>query len=124
MSHVPYICIGAFYSVQGGSLSNAKALLRKGRDEYDQAIAANKLKRMHRVSHRVCAPGSTVRNEIDKFVDPTSVAPPSQFPHLFIALLEYALEPVIERRIDEIHARILKGSVLTRTAQACPSSAP
>ncbi len=51
--HAPYICIGAFYSVQGGSLSHAKALLRKGLDEYDRAIAANKLRRMHGVSHRL-----------------------------------------------------------------------
>ncbi len=64
------------------------------------------MQKIHRISHRFFAPGTVVRADIDRFSAPTSDEPLWKFQNLFVALLEYALTPVLERRIEEVHARI------------------
>ena len=87
-----------------GDIEEAKRLLRVPLAEYGQAIADGKEALLHRVCHRLFRAGSCVRIDMEKFLAGTE--PIWRYPHLYIALLEYALMPMVERRIEAVHARI------------------
>ena len=104
MDHAPYVALGAFYSVYDDDLVAAKRHLRTCIDECDAAVAEGKQKLLHRESTRLFLPGSAVRPEVDTFL--AGELPLHSYPRLFLALLEHALMPVVERRIEAVHATI------------------
>lgn len=104
VDHAPYAGIGAFFSEQGGSLAQARALASRCIDEVDKAEREGHLSKVHRVARRLFERGTLVRADLDQFV--ASNLPLRSFARAYTGILEYALMPVLERRIEEIHARI------------------
>lgn len=104
--HCPYSAIGAFYCTQGGSVSNAQLLLQGCIQEYDQAIAGGRGDLLHRVAKLLFSVGCEPRTSFEAFIAAGPTAELSAYPRAYIALMEYALIPFVERRIEAEHAKI------------------
>ena len=104
LDHAPYVAFGAWYSIYDQDLDGAKTFLCSCVAEHDTAVQAGKSHMLHRITPRLCVAGTLVRVDIDAFLAGTE--PLHRYPHLFLALLEYALIPAVERRIEAVHARI------------------
>jgi hypothetical protein len=102
----PYVSIGAFYSTIDGNVGRAKELLRSACNEYDAAVAGGKGDRLHRVAHRLFGIGSIIRQSALAWLSDQSDAPLESYPVVYLALLEYALIPAVERRIEAVHALV------------------
>jgi hypothetical protein len=105
LNHVPYVAIGAFYCQQGGTIEECKPFLRSALDEFDGAYLMGREQRLHRVASRLFSKTSKVREQADAWLA-AEADPLENFPHLYCALQEYALVPMVERRIEEVHARV------------------
>ena len=91
--HAPYAATGALYYEYGGPLTRAHVFLKLCSGDWDAAVAGR------------FGVGGACRQGIGRFaLDPHM--PLSACPHLWRALLEHALMPGVERRIEEAHARI------------------
>ena len=121
LDHIPWRAIGAFYCVQGGSVADSQNLLRGALAEYDDAITTGKRHMLHRVCHRLFGPGP-IRAAADAWLAGPSDAALLGHPPLYVALMEYALIPFVERRIEGVHALVkMLGKVATgiSLAQIC-----
>ena len=106
LDHCPYIAIGAFYSTIDGELPLAKQRLQVAVDEYDEAVAAGNEDRLHRVAQRLFRKHSPIRNDVDAWLASTEAEQLWAHVYLYLALMEYALMPLVERRIEAVHARV------------------
>ena len=79
-------------------------LLRVAIDEYDDAVRCGLSSKLYRVCHRLFV--GAIRNDIDAFLASPPDAQLSAYPCLFLALMEYALIPIVERMIEGIHAQV------------------
>ena len=104
LDHAPLAAVGAFYSVYDDDIQAAKGWLRLCIDEYDRATANGKEKLLHRISPRLFRKNGMVRNDIDLFL--AADQPLWKYSRLFVALMEYALLPIVERRIEAVHAEV------------------
>ena len=102
----PYIAIGAFYSTLDGIVHRGKELLTKAIQEYDDAIVGGRGDRLHRVARRLFGRGSAIRQHADAWIAAEGDVDMVNFPHIYTALLEYALIMPVERRIEAIHAAV------------------
>ena len=91
--HAPYAATGARYYEYGGPLAGAHQCLKLCSGDWDAAVA------------RRFGVGGARRQGIDRFLLDSHM-PLSACPHHWRALLEHALMPGAERRIEETHARI------------------
>ena len=122
LQHSPYVAIGAFHSCIDGQVQHGRAFLQIAVDEVDAAIAAGKADRLHRVARRLFLPGSPIRAEADAWLARKDDTPLYVFVHLYSALLEYALIPIVERRIEAVHAKVKhvgKRATCLTLAQTC-----
>ena len=96
--------VGAFYSIYDGQIEPVKRRLRLCIHEYDDAVAHDKQALLHRISHRLFKKEGAVRTDIDLFLQADQ--PIWTYSRMFVSLLECALLPVVERRIEAAHAAV------------------
>ena len=109
--HPPFLAIGAFYCTQGGTVAKSQAILKDCLDEVDQAIAGGKQDQLERNTLRLFKPGQAVAEAARSFIarqDPKL----EDFPVLYVSLMEYALIPFVERRIEKVHATIKRAGAI------------
>jgi hypothetical protein len=105
-THVPYMALGVFYCTQGGSVREAKTILSACLTEYDTAIVDGNRDKLHRVAHILFSPSTICRVQLNDFrANGTRL---EDYPVAYATLQEYALISLVERRIEELHARIKK----------------
>jgi len=104
MDHAPWRAMGAMYSVIDGDIPRAQGFLQECIREYGEAVAAGNVKKMHRISRQLFDPMTSVRKDIDKFLAEGKEL--RNYSCLFVALLRYSLMPLVERKIEGVHAQI------------------
>jgi hypothetical protein len=105
---IPYSAISiAQGEVPGGEDDTEKAreLCRKLIQEYDALVASGKASQLHRVAHRIFAPGSRCRAELEDFCASTT-SRLRQYSVAFRVIMQYALSPLVGRRVEEMHAKL------------------
>ncbi len=103
--HAPYKAIGAYFCTQGGDVAQARRLLAETLAEVDRAAAAGNEHKLHRVARRLFLSGTRTRADADWFIAEAD-ASLNDVPRLFVALQEYALVSIVERKIEAVHATI------------------
>ena len=104
VDHAPLVIAGAFYSVYDGNWARAKEYVRRCFKETEDAVAQGKVDKLHRTAKKFL-PGTAAYDDGQRFLAADN-EPMWKFPRLFQAVLVFALLPVVERRIEGIHARI------------------
>jgi len=106
IDHAPVVAAGAFYSIYDGDVVTAKGFLRQCLDEVDEAVARGAQEKLHRKTKRLFIQGARVRIDAEAWlVDPSNRVLPTAR-HLLLGLLELALLPFVERKIEAVHARV------------------
>ena len=102
---IPFCLLGVFWCVLGGPMDKSKAILRKALAEFEIVVAQGRLSTMHRVARRLLSPDHFCGRELRAWVSAAD-EPLRNFPYAYVTLLEYALIPLVERRIESCHARL------------------
>jgi len=115
---IPYSAIGMIWGeLPGGDHVKAKAIAKANVEEYDEIIAAGKGDKVHRVGHRLYSKAGRIRYELDQWINST-IENLRAFATAFVAVLQYALIPVVGRNVEAVHAR------LKRILQRCTYMKP
>jgi hypothetical protein len=110
--HVPYSALGVFYCTQGGSLSDARARLRRCIEEYDAHCPSGKGFHMHRVAHIIFSRLNPCRGSLEEFLH--GDGPLENYSRAFVTLQEYCLTPMVTRLVESIHAMVKRaGKAMT-----------
>ena len=80
-------------------------MLKQAAVEYDTAKANGLGPKLHRMTHAIFATGTRCRADVDAYLGTEGAALHSHVA-LFKGILRYALIPCVERRIEEVHARV------------------
>ena len=102
--HVPYKCLGIYFCVCGGTVAQAKLILQECFTEFDEAIIHGDGQKLHRVAHLILGKERECRKQLDAFLLHGDRL--QDYPVAFVVLQEYALSKLVERSIEELHARI------------------
>ena len=108
--HIPYKAMGVFYCCQGGPISLSQDLARSCLDEYNEAIASGHT--LHRKCHALFAPSTPCRQDLDAWLA-SDGRPLRDYPFAYVALQEFCLVSLVERRIEQVHA------LLKRVGNTC-----
>ena len=103
--HIPWKAMGVYCCEQSGSVARAKEILRECVRGFYQAVLDGLHARLHRASLRLFSPDRTIGAEIREWLVCDLLL--SAFRNAFLALMEIALIPLVERNVESIHA-ILK----------------
>jgi len=102
---IPFYAIGAFFPAQGGLEDEARNILRYVFFTVDEILTKGESDKLDRVSRKLWVPGARVRAVGEAYcADPTKAL--DDFPVLYVALQEYALMPMVSRRVEKWHATI------------------
>lgn len=104
-SMIPWKLMGIYQCEQNGPVEVSQRIARECMAEYDSAVASGKHDLLHRVSHRLLAPGTPYRNDLQAFSE-GGPRPLSDFPAAHNELRAYALAQLAERKIERMHARV------------------
>ena len=100
--HIPWKLLGVFYCCQGGSLERSKTILLECIREYETAVLEFGIPALHRVAVKLLDPNGVVGRELRAFL--VQDLPLESFYHAYVALMEYAMVSLVERRVESIHA--------------------
>ena len=101
--HIPWSMLGIFYS-ENGSWAASKELAVACIAEYDIVIGKSSYNALHRVAHAVLNPDSEVGRDVREFA--VDNLPLTAHPVAYFALQKYSLVPLVERRIESVHATV------------------
>jgi hypothetical protein len=101
--HIPWSMLGIFYS-ENGSWAASKELVVACIAEYDIVIGKSSYNALHRVAHAVLNPDSEAGRDVREFA--VDNLPLTAHPVAYFALQKYSLVPLVERRIESVHATI------------------
>ena len=118
--HIPYRCIGIFSCILGGTMERSKEILRECIAEYDAVLAQGYRSSLHRVAYRLLDSMSACGRELREWLADDTGKTLEFFPHAFVALQEYALLGLVERRIESVHAHLKR--ILRKVTYILPST--
>ena len=101
--HIPWSMLGIFYS-ENGSWAASKELVVACIAEYDTVMEQSSYNALHRVAHAVLNPDNEVGRDVREFA--VDNLPLTAHPVAYFALQTYSLVPLVERRIESVHAAI------------------
>ena len=74
-------------------------------NKYDDLVAAGLGCRLHPVAHRIFGTDTCCRRQLGQFCDDEG-SRLRDFPIAFMIIFQYALLPLVGRRVEEMHAKL------------------
>jgi hypothetical protein len=107
LQELPYKCLGIFIGdVDPDRVALARQIASECLSKYDELVAVGKENLLHRVAHRLLAPSTECRRQLELFA--CSDFPLKAFPIAWVCIKQYAMIPVVGRRVEAAHAQIKK----------------
>ena len=101
---IPWRLIAVFYVTQGGDVGECKRILRTCIDTYDKLLRDNLSHTVHRVAHVLLSAEKACGRQLRQWL--VEDKPLEEYFDAYVALLMYALIPLVERAVEALHARM------------------